>query len=206
MLQISEWLPNPVGSDAKGEWVEIWNKGTTSISTAGWVLRNEKGTRFHLSTLTIVPDEYVVFGRPDFTLTLRNTNGGLSLLNSQGEVVSEVSFLGTAPEGKSFGAVGDHFSWMVPTPGLINQVSTSSFIRDIPLHTPLHPAPFPLFSFIFFPILITAFVLYTVKQDEKLSQLLFEGDSPHSEDDALAASFKEGPSATSGQDDDWVED
>ena len=36
MVSISEWLPNPKGKDADGEWFELVNTGDTDINLSGW--------------------------------------------------------------------------------------------------------------------------------------------------------------------------
>ena len=38
MLYINEWLPNPVGNDATGEFIELYNSGTTGVSLNGYSL------------------------------------------------------------------------------------------------------------------------------------------------------------------------
>ncbi len=191
MLQISEWLPNPKGVDSKGEWVELQNGNTTSINTAGWVLKNEKGVGFVLSGRTLSPGNFLVIKKPELSLSLRNSNGGLGLFDSSGTLVDQIKFLGTAPEGKSFGRTSLGNSWMTPTPGTPNQTASSSLTASVlPLEKPIHDPSFPIISFVFFPIFITAFLLYTVKQDEVLSKLLLEGNRPDREDEGLAYTLK----------------
>ena len=36
MVFINEWLPNPNGADAKGEFIELWNSGNAPINLSGW--------------------------------------------------------------------------------------------------------------------------------------------------------------------------
>lgn len=198
MLQISEWLPNPKGSDAKGEWIELQNIDSTSINSAGWFLKNEKGTRLSLPAKEISSGEFLLLKRPEFSLTLRNTNGALGLFDSSGKLVDEAHFLGTAPEGKSFGSprgeVGENsgsFSWLAPTPGTTNQEATTLTASVLPIGKPILESQFTLIPFIIFPILITALVLYTVKQDEVLSNLLFGRNQDDREDASLAFVLQE---------------
>lgn len=191
MLQISEWLPNPKGADTKGEWVELQNNGATPIGTAGWVLKNEKGVRFVLPSKTLGSGDFLVIKKPELSLSLRNSNGGLGLFDRSDTLIDQIRFLGVAPEGKSFGRTSGSESWLVPTPGTLNQVASSSLAASVvPLNKPLHEPSSPLISFIFFPIFITAFLLYTVKQDAQLSKLLFEGNRPDREDEGLAYTLK----------------
>jgi len=198
MLQISEWLPNPKGSDAKGEWVEVQNNGPASINTAGWFLKNEKGTRLSLPPQELGSGEFLLLKRPEFSLTLRNTNGGLGLFDSSGRLVDEAHFLGTAPEGKSFGSppseAGEssgNFSWLTPTPGAMNQEVVTLAASVLPIGKPIIESQFTLIPFIVFPILITGIVLYTVKQDEVLSNLLFSRNKDTREDESAAFVLQE---------------
>src|SRR3989338_6477825 len=48
MVQISEWLPNPAGADAEGEWIELWNSGQESVPLQGWRLTDAAGRSFRL--------------------------------------------------------------------------------------------------------------------------------------------------------------
>jgi hypothetical protein len=212
MLQISEWLPNPAGIDAKGEWVELQNSGTGTINTAGWSLKNEKGARFNLSSRIVSPGEFYVIRKPELSLALRNTNGGLSLFDSAGRLVETEKFLGVAPEGKSFGLVqkqagsladrGNNIneanravrglSWMEPTPGGVNKETSFSLAGfSPPSLNPPSATNIPFLPLIFFPILITSFVFYTVKQDEGLYQLVFKRNGKDRKDEAATFVLKE---------------
>ena len=186
------------------------NMGSTSINIAGWFLKNEKGTKLSLPAKEMSSGEFLLLSRPQFSLTLRNTNGGLGLFDSSGRLVDEAHFLGTAPEGKSFalprrsfnegGADGgsSQFSWLTPTPGTTNQEATALTASVLPIGKPLLEPQFTLIPFIIFPILITALVLYTVRQDEVLSNLLFSRNKGDREDASLAFVLQE---ETEGRDD-----
>ncbi|MEK7187610.1 MAG: lamin tail domain-containing protein [Patescibacteria group bacterium] len=200
MLQISEWVPNPKGVDTQSEWIEFQNTGTASLNTAGWFLKNEKGARISLPAKTLGPGEFLTIGRPQYKVAFRNTNGGVALYNPAGQKVDEASFLGTAPEGKAFAAprrsfseggiandnTNKRFSWIQPTKDATNTEAVVLAQSNFPIGIPLNPPQLPFASLALFPILITGFVLYTVKQDEVLSNLLFGGNQDIRENEALA--------------------
>mgnify|MGYP001577829346 CR=1 FL=1 len=48
MLRINEWLPNPEGADADGEWIELLNGGPEAVHTRGWSLGNASGKKIQL--------------------------------------------------------------------------------------------------------------------------------------------------------------
>jgi hypothetical protein len=186
MLQISEWLPNPQGADTKSEWIEFQNTGTGFVNTSGWFLKNEKGKSAVLPSRNVGPGEFLIFKKPELSLTFRNTNGGVSLYDDSGNLVEHEEFLGIAPEDKTFGRTDHGFSWLSPTPGLKNAETVSLANTSQPFNIPLNSTSLSVLPFIFFPILITAFLLYTVKQDEGLSHILLGGDEGDSQDESLA--------------------
>ena len=83
MLFINEWLPNPVGNDIKGEFIELFNDNTASVNLDGWNLKNEAGKQFKLSGI-IGPQGYLVLSRSKTKLALKNDGGALFLYDPQG--------------------------------------------------------------------------------------------------------------------------
>ncbi len=120
MVLINEWLPNPVGSDAAGEWLELWNGGPAQ-SLSGWQLADKSGKRFTLgSDARVGSDGFLVLPRAETKLTLRNSDERLSLYDAQGRLADTAVFPGAAPEGKSVSRLGDLFLLTEPTPGAAN--------------------------------------------------------------------------------------
>lgn len=120
MVLINEWLPNPVGSDAAGEWLELWNNGPAQ-TLSGWQLADKSGKRFTLGQGALIErDGFLILPRSATKLTLRNSDEELFLYNAQRRLVDSVVFPGTAPEGKSVSRLGDLFLLTEPTPGRPN--------------------------------------------------------------------------------------
>lgn len=137
MTLINEWLPNPAGNDASGEWVELFNNGNAPVNLAGWIIKTSGGsTSFDsaqdksLTTSsapvnlngwilktsgtskfnlkgTIGANEYLLLKRTDTKLVLRNTDEKLFVYDATGKLVDESEFLGSAPEEKSFSRTGN---------------------------------------------------------------------------------------------------
>jgi hypothetical protein len=120
MVSISEWLPNPVGKDAGGEWVELVADKNTSLG--GYALKAGK-TTYPLSG-SIHEGEYLVLKG----MTLGNTSGTLVLIKD-GQTIEQASFLKGAPEGKSISKVGQSFVFTDPTPGAPNQTAETVFVE-----------------------------------------------------------------------------
>lgn len=57
-LIINELMPNPIGADEAGEWIEIKNVGTTVINLQDWQIDGS-----NLPVITINPDEIAVLAR-----------------------------------------------------------------------------------------------------------------------------------------------
>ena len=185
MIFINEWLPNPAGNDAQGEWVELFNNGNAPVNLNGWVLKTGGTGKFNLKS-TIGAGEYLVLKRTDTKLVLKNTDESLFLYNSAGNLADQSSFLGSAPEGKSFarilGADGSYrFVWSEPTPGAINKIAANNLvsINNYPTSIPLNPtlgASGFLGLLLGSSLVLTALVMFVLKRNENLFKLFFRGD------------------------------
>ena len=192
MVYINEWLPNPQGLDTANEWVELWNGGPEAVNLGGWILVTKGGAKAKLSG-EIGADEYLLLRRPATKLVLRNTDESLSLYDGAGRLADQSSFLGSAPEGKSFGRMNynDHnhnndnrmqdFAWSEPTPGAANKISLDASVvkNEYPLNQPLNRQ---LGGWEFFGLMVGAaavlagLVIFIIKKNEDLSKLFFGGD------------------------------
>lgn len=185
MVFINEWLPNPVGNDAQGEWVELWNSGARLVSLDGWVLKTGGGSRAALSG-TIEGQAYKVFPRSKTKLVLRNTDETLALYDTKGNLIDTSHFFGSAPEGKSVSRMNyeegaaQPLLFSIPTPGAPNATATanlfqSRFAPGTELTRPLHGTE--IFAMLLASALaITALTFFVVKRNDHLSHALFGGD------------------------------
>ncbi len=190
MVYINEWLPNPTGSDTRGEWVELYNNGATGASLSGWILKTSGASKAKLSG-TIGAGEYLVLKRSTTKLVLKNTDEKLFLYDAGGKLMDQSAFVGAATEGKSLSRISANeltsyranelYLWADPTPGAANKVSfDASIIRNtypvgVSLNKNLGIAEFSgliLSS----ALAITAFVVFALKKHETLSKLFFARD------------------------------
>jgi len=126
-IQISEIMPNPLGSDSQaepnGEWVELYNAGNESIDLTGWKLRS--GTGYTLPMLSLDVGEYHVAYLGTHSISLPNNGGTLELSDYDDNLVQTVTWEYSA-FGMSMVAGGDPLGpdpWvMAPwsTPGSTN--------------------------------------------------------------------------------------
>ena len=177
MIRVSEWMPNPVGSDTPSEWVELHNDGTAPASLAGWSIGADTGKPVALRGEALAPGEFRVFPRTATKLALRNTDGILVLRDSAGNEVQRVGFLGTAPEGKSANVADEYAVFGTPTPGAENVAAQTALLRDVhPVGVPLTPSSAMAFSLgtgILAAGILAALAVYFIKRNHDLQELFF---------------------------------
>lgn len=129
MVRISEWLPNPTGNDAQGEWVELWNNGPDAVHLAGWKVAADSGKGYSLSDISIAGGDFVVLHRSGTRLILKNTDGSLTLTDPSGTVRDRAAFVGVAPEGMSANRTeSGRAIFAKPTPDAMNAQPTQALI------------------------------------------------------------------------------
>lgn len=186
MLYINEWFPNPVGNDASGEFIELYNNGPAAVPLNGYALSDGAKKKFSLSGYTISPGGYLLLKHAQDKLTLKNTNGALLLYGPGGQVVDSANFAGAAPEGKSFSRMDygtasiTHFAFVYPTPGVANKtidttVSVQSNPLGVPLSSPLSPVAFIVLMFSVASFFLLFFI-YVVKKNRNISNFFFGGN------------------------------
>ena len=194
MIFINEWLPNPTGSDIKGEFIELWNNGSAPVDLGGWVLETSGKKKFKLSGLIHV-NEYMFLPRSTTKLSLKNTDGAIFLYDAAGRLADHSVFEGSAPEGESFDRIAyniydsssvyntiQQFVWGKPTPGAKNDAVAGAGVADAvyPTGIPLNIARLDWLSVLGLAVLAGAiFVLilwYAMRHDEDISKLFFGRD------------------------------
>ncbi|HUC01429.1 MAG TPA: lamin tail domain-containing protein [Candidatus Paceibacterota bacterium] len=186
MIYINEWFPNPVGNDAAGEFVELYNSGTVSVPLAGYTLGDGAKKRFSLDGYSIPPGGYLSLTHAEDKLTLKNTDGALFLYGPDGRLVDNAAFAGAAPEGKSYSRVDysaadiGHFAFTYPTPGTANRtidmsVATQSYPFGVPLTRPAGIGTFVLLM-LGVASFFLLFFIYVAYHNRNISHFLFGGD------------------------------
>jgi hypothetical protein len=186
MIYINEWFPNPVGNDAAGEFIELYNSGAATVDLNGYALSDGAKKRFSLTGYSIPPGGYLALKKAQDKLTLKNTDGALLLYGSDGRVADSASFAGAAPEGKSYSRVDysatpiAHFAFEYPTPGVVNKtIDTTVRANDYPLGVPLSPQLAPA-GFVGLTIGVASFFLlfciYVIQKNRNISKFFFGGD------------------------------
>ena len=121
-ILISEFLPNPQGSDAGGEWIELHNTALETVNISQWRLKDASGKLFSFHEGTVLlADEYRIFWKSETGITLNNDAESISLLDPQETVKSTLSFSGGILEGESVAFFAEGIQkTMTPTPAQKN--------------------------------------------------------------------------------------
>jgi len=128
-ILINEVLPDPEGSDAEGEWIELFNNSQQELSLKDCYLIDEnlkdKGDPqkyFYFEDIVIEPLGFLVLDYKDTKISLNNTGDIIELYDRKGELLSGVYF-GKSPYSDFSWArkEGMEYDWSpVPTPGKEN--------------------------------------------------------------------------------------
>ncbi len=84
-MVIADLLPDPTGDDAQDEEVTLQNKGTGTVSLAGWVLKDASGRVWALASLgTLNAGQSKTIKRGGMAMSLNNGGDEIVLLNAAG--------------------------------------------------------------------------------------------------------------------------
>ncbi|MBI3305474.1 lamin tail domain-containing protein [Candidatus Parcubacteria bacterium] len=122
-VALSEFLPDPVGDDAKGEWIEIMNLENQEADISGLMLDDSTagGVYTFPDKTMIAPSGYMLVPRAVSKIALTNTGDEVKLMWPSGEFIEVVTF-GKAPEGAAYAKeAGGSWHWTYqPTPAATN--------------------------------------------------------------------------------------
>lgn len=124
-LTINELLPNPIGDDTDGEWIELKNESNDEVSLSGFALSDASGASHTFTTQSgqIPPYGFLLLPRAQTKIVLNNDGDTLSLV-FQGHAVTQTHY-GKSEEGQSFARdEQENYAWTTsPTPGKANIIS-----------------------------------------------------------------------------------
>jgi hypothetical protein len=114
-VMITELLIDPASpaSDAKDEFVELFNPNSVDVDLQGYTLRAGSNYRdyFVLPAQIIKPGQYVVLLASQTRVSLTNTGGAAQLLDPLGTVVSQTGEYAKAETGMSWSLVDSEWTW-----------------------------------------------------------------------------------------------
>lgn len=123
-ILITEVLPNAVGSDAGGEYIELYNPNDIELPLSGWIV--EYGVTFDKSVklpegTSLPAGGYLVLSNANLNFSLGNTNGAVRLVDTSGLVISETAPYEKPKEGHAWVLIDEEWLYTSqPTPGQAN--------------------------------------------------------------------------------------
>lgn len=131
LLFFSEILPDPAGPDGTAEFIEIENRSTSTLSTAGWRIAIGNRTPRPLEEKNIGAGGVQAFFRSATHLALPNAGADLTLFTPDGRIADTLHYP-AADAGTAFARSDPGWAWTTtPTPDLPNSINA-------PNHPP-HP-------------------------------------------------------------------
>ncbi len=123
---INEILANPVGSDNDDEWIELYNRGASSVNLANWKLSDKTDRKYTIraddyATTTINAFSYFVVYRKESGIALNNDGDAVELYQPNDNLLDNIEYIQSAQENWSYAKSGGSWFWTVEsTPGLQN--------------------------------------------------------------------------------------
>jgi len=126
-IWISEFLPNPKGSDTENEFIEIYNQGPDEINLENWQIDDceNKGSHPHTfpENKKIAAGEYLSLPYSETKIALNNDEDCVRLLWPGGIAIDEIAYE-NPPENESYNKINDRWCWSASlTPGEQNNCS-----------------------------------------------------------------------------------
>lgn len=126
-IQITEILPNAVGSDADAEFIELYNPNSQPVSLDGYALlvgpALEKSYKIPTNAV-LEPLLYMVIYNSELSFSLLNSSSRVALKDRNGVVVFEIPAYANPLEGQVWALILEEWRYTAtPTPGAENVAS-----------------------------------------------------------------------------------
>lgn len=129
-LQLTEVLPNAIGSDAGNEFIELYNAGNEAVDLTFYSLKiginSDKVYSFPVGSI-VSPGEYRTFSDSEIKFTLVNSSSKVVLTAIGGNIFGDTGIYNDADEGTSWALLdGDWGYTNRPTPDAQNLTSITT--------------------------------------------------------------------------------
>ncbi len=104
-IVINEFLPNPVGNDTAGEFIELYNSGLVSVDISGWGLDDgDTGSKKYIfpAGTVLSSESYTALPWAQTKITLNNNLDQIVLTSPDGVMRAQAQYSDNAPEGASY--------------------------------------------------------------------------------------------------------
>lgn len=129
-VYVNEFVPNPTGDDAIGEFIELYNASSEPIDVSGWILddiENGGSTPFTIIEGVIIPPSgYMVFSRAQTKISMNNDSDHVRFLRPDGVIQNDIAYQDLG-DGISYSrnASGDFQKSSISTKGAENIIQIS---------------------------------------------------------------------------------
>jgi len=96
---IKEFLPNPLGKDADGEYIKLFNDGTTTADLNGWQIKDASGAVFKLNNYKLASHQELILDYKTTKITLNNNGETIFLYDNRNQLIDKLSFSGPVKKG-----------------------------------------------------------------------------------------------------------
>lgn len=101
-VHISEFIPNPTGSDSEFEFIELYNDSGTEVDLSGWVIDTGGSARFTIDDGTILAAEsFLTYYSADKNISLTNTGDHIQFIRPDSVVQDDITYTSSI-EGHSY--------------------------------------------------------------------------------------------------------
>ncbi|HLD26020.1 MAG TPA: lamin tail domain-containing protein [Candidatus Andersenbacteria bacterium] len=128
---INELLPNPIGTDTAGEFIELKNTGSGSVDLSGWQLADAAGGSSPYTIpvgVSLGAGSHKSFGRAETGIALNNDGDTVRLLDPTDHVKSSFTYAVSVAEGLSYNRLSEASYTLSTTitPGAANVITQAS--------------------------------------------------------------------------------
>jgi hypothetical protein len=127
-VKFNEVLPDPIGTDTDGEFIEIINTGDQAVELGGLSIADDKDRSYTLPSVTLAAGAVRQFSYADSKLPLINGGGYLELVGPGDQTIDQLSYPDSPASGEAYARAQDgNWQWTEsPTPGASNIVDADS--------------------------------------------------------------------------------
>ncbi|WP_299775845.1 DNA/RNA non-specific endonuclease [uncultured Tateyamaria sp.] len=92
LIVINAAMINPIGDEAKNEWVSLYNRGSKKITLKDWLMVDGEGRQAKINASIESGDTLRLKGRSKGKLKLANEGGSLLLYDDEGRIIDHVTW------------------------------------------------------------------------------------------------------------------
>jgi len=118
-LEITKIIPNPAGSDAEAETIDLKNNSNKKINLTGWKIATGSGEKIYnhpiSGEISVDPNAAKTITREFSKFSLNNKTGKIQIVTPDGKVVDEIEYAkDKIVENEAYVKIDGEWKWLVP--------------------------------------------------------------------------------------------